>query len=271
MFKDNNKSKTLGAFLKSRRNRLQPEQAGFNRSYGQRRTPGLRREEVATLAGVSATYYTWLEQGREITASKDIIENIAKALQLTPDERKHLLHLWNPNETTANASSPILLNPQWHNIIQQLSYPSFISNDRCEVLAWNNAANELIIDFSSLADSERVMIRILFVDPELRLRMVNWEEFAMYSVAVFRTYYDKHLDDPWFAETVMALSEESLEFAAMWELYNIEHKKVNRVLFQLPDTIATAYDINSTSILSDNSDLHVCIYTPVLEEDNGLS
>ncbi|MBE0343304.1 XRE family transcriptional regulator, partial [Paenibacillus sp. 28ISP30-2] len=91
MSSENSKSKTMGAFLKSRRNRLQPEQAGIRRSQGQRRTPGLRREEVAMLAGVSATYYTWLEQGREVTASKEIIESIGKALQLTDDESSHLL------------------------------------------------------------------------------------------------------------------------------------------------------------------------------------
>jgi transcriptional regulator with XRE-family HTH domain len=168
----------LGAFLKSRRDRLQPKEAGLKGSYGQRRTPGLRREEVTVLAGVSATYYIWLEQGREVTVSKEIIENIGKALQLTLDERMHLLQLWNPNESNAFSSIDMTLNPQWLNIIEQLTYPSFISNERCEVLAWNRAANEVIADFSSLSVPDRKMIRLLFVDPELRRRMINWEEFA---------------------------------------------------------------------------------------------
>ena len=257
----------LGDFLKSRRNRLQPEQAGFNHSYGQRRTPGLRREEVAILAGVSATYYTWLEQGRDVTASREIIESIGKALQLTPDETGHLMELWNPNEPDAGSSIVTVLNPQWRDIINQLSYPSFVSNARTEVLAWNQAANETIVDFSAMSDSERVMIRILFFDTDLRQRMINWNEFAMYSVAVFRTYYDTHTCDPWFEETVQRLCAESEEFETMWKLHNIQLKKISRVYFQIPGASKPdTYDINSFRSLADNPDLNVCIYTPLQGE-----
>ncbi|WP_068503908.1 helix-turn-helix transcriptional regulator [Paenibacillus kribbensis] len=262
---NNSKSKALGAFLKSRRYRLQPGQAGIRHLQGQRRTPGLRREEVAMLAGVSATYYTWLEQGREVTASREIIENIGKALQLTHDELVHLIQLWNPNETTTVSSTHTKLNLQWQNIMDQLTYPSFISNERAEVLAWNRAANEVIMDFSSLSASERVMIRLLFVDPGLRNRMVNWEEFASYSVAVFRTYYDKHLGDLWFEETVEQLRVESIEFDTMWKQHKIQLKKVNRVSFHIPDAVeAVSYDINSLASIVDHPGLHICIYTPVL-------
>lgn len=170
MSNDNSKSKTLGAFLKSRRNRLQPEQAGL-RLHRVSEEHRLRREEVAMLAGVSATYYTWLEQGREVTASKEIIESIGEALQLTHDERAHLIQLWNPNEAVAISPIHTRLNPQWQHIIDQLSYPSFISNEKAEVLAWNSAANEVITDFSSLSVSERVMIRLLFVDSNY---VVEW-------------------------------------------------------------------------------------------------
>ncbi|MGQ3479099.1 MmyB family transcriptional regulator [Paenibacillus sp. TY11] len=221
MSNDYSKSKTLGAFLKSRRNRLQPEQAG------------LRLSQV----------------------------------QLTYDERAHLIQLWDPNETNAVSCIHTTLNPQGQNIIDQLSYPSFISNERAEVLAWNSAANEVITDFSSLSASERVMIRLLFVDPELRSRMVNWEEFASYSVAVFRTYYDKYLGDPWFEETVERLRVESMEFDTMWKLHQIQLKKVNRVSFQISDAVeAVSYDINSLASIADHPGLHICIYTPVLEE-----
>jgi len=265
---DNSKAKTMGAFLKSRRERLQPETAGFNHSYGQRRTPGLRREEVAMLAGLSATYYTWLEQGREVTASKEIIENIAKALQLTPDESVHLFQLWNPNEPTVIQPIPSALNPQWHNIIGQLTYPSYITNERSEVLAWNQAANETLADFTSMSAADRILIRLMFTDSEIRRRVINWEEFARYSVAVFRTYYDKHRGDSWFVETVEQLLEISTDFRTMWGLYDIQLKKVNRVLMQLPGSAkVVSFDINSLSSPSDNPELYVCIYTPVTGED----
>ncbi|SEC60166.1 helix-turn-helix transcriptional regulator [Paenibacillus sp. GP183] len=261
---ENSKAKTMGAFLKSRRERLQPEEVGFSHSYGQRRTPGLRREEIAMLAGVSTTYYTWLEQGREVTASKEIIENIAKALQLTPDESVHLFQLWNPNEPTVIHSVPSVLHSQWHNIIGQLSYPSYITNERSEVLAWNQAANETLADFTSMPGADRILIRLLFTDPEMRRRMINWEEFARSSVAVFRTYYDKYKGDPWFEETVEQLLESSMEFGTIWRLYDIQLKKVSRVFLQLPGTAKPVpFDINSLSSLSDNQDLYVCIYTPV--------
>ncbi|WP_318840683.1 hypothetical protein [Paenibacillus sp. BJ-4] len=160
-----------------------------------------------------------------------------------------------------------MLNSQWQNIMDQLTYPSFISNERAEVLAWNSAANEVITDFSSLSASERVMIRLLFVDPGVRNRMVNWEEFASYSVAVFRTYYDKYLGDPWFEEMVERLRGESMEFDTMWKQHKIQLKKVNRVSFQMPNAVeAVAYDINSLANIADHPGLHICIYTPVMEE-----
>ncbi|WP_141504851.1 helix-turn-helix transcriptional regulator [Paenibacillus luteus] len=268
MTNETSKSKTMGAFLKSRRERLQPAQAGIASSYGNRRTPGLRREEVAMLAGVSATYYTWLEQGREVTASKDIIESIGKALQLTHDERMHLYQLWNPNELEFATPINTTLNPHWRNIIEQLPYPAFISNERCEVLAWNRGANHVIADFDSLPETGRNMIRMLFLDKELSRRIVNWDAFASYSVAVFRTYHDKHQDDPWFKETVELLSKESVHFEAMWKQHDIQLKKVSRVLIQLPGAVqASVYDIQSFGNHADYPELNICIYMPILEAD----
>ena len=264
-----NKFKTLGEYLKSRRNRLQPEAAGIRNSYSQRRTPGLRREEVAVLAGVSTTYYTWLEQGREVTASRDIMESIGRALQLTQDEWIHLFELWNPGSALPIPSISIAdskLSPQWRDIIGQLNYPSFITNERSEVLAWNNAAAEVIANFSLVPDSGRIMLRMLFMDQGLRRRMINWEEFAQYSVAVFRTYYDIHRNDPWYKKMVEQLMDDSPEFAGMWQLHNIQGKRVNRVVIQnLVTGCAVTYDINSVANLADHPGLHICIYTPLSE------
>lgn len=270
MSDENSKFKRLGEYLKSRRNRLQPEAAGLKETNSQRRTPGLRREEVAILAGVSSTYYTWLEQGREVTASREIMESLSQALRLTPDERTHLFELWNPglpdtvpSINTFNTGSPEL-NPQWRDIISQLSYPSFITNERSEVLAWNDKAGEVLSNFGKLPASERIMLRLLFLDQGLRRRMLNWEEFALYSVAVFRTYYDMHLHDPWYKDMIVKLCEDSMDFAEMWKLHNIQGKKVNRVVIQsLGTNQSVTYDINSVASLADHPGLHICIYTPV--------
>lgn len=265
MTSGSSKFRILGDYIRSRRNRLQPEQAGISDSYSQRRTPGLRREEVAMLAGVSATYYTWLEQGREVTASREIIENIGRALQLTPDERKHLMELWNPHDTEPVPSINTVLNPQWQDIISQLAYPSFISNERSEILAWNKAAADIIFDFDSLPASERVLLRLMFTDPSLQQRMENWEEFARHSVAVFRTYFDKQQGDPFYKEFVDRLCADSPEFKRIWELHDVELKRVNRVNIRKPAADAyDVYDINSVASIADHPDLHICVYTPVL-------
>lgn len=263
----NSRAKVMGSFLKSRRERLSPEDAGLEFANGQRKTPGLRREEVAVLAGVSVTYYTWLEQGRDLTPSRDVIDSIAQALRLSPAERSHLYQLWNPHISETSFAAPPVVNPQMQKIIDQLTYPSHITNERSEVLAWNKAAQEMFADFASIPVQERYFIRLLFEDTEMRNRIVNLEEFASYSAAVFRTYYDKHREDPWFETTVEHLLQNSSEFERIWKQYDIQLKKVNRIILQPPGVRQpVAYDIHSLVNLSDRPDIHICIYTPATSD-----
>ncbi|OKP84080.1 transcriptional regulator [Paenibacillus helianthi] len=259
---ESSRFKVLGEFLKSRRERLQPEQAGIPNSFGRRRTPGLRREEVAILAGVSVTYYTWLEQGREVAASKEVIESIGRALQLSPDERLHLLQLWSSEKPDVPPPGTDSVNSEWQDIIDQVAYPAFIANDRTEVLAWNRAACEIITDFQSMSDQERVLIRIFFVNPYFRNHILNWGEFASNSVAVFRSYYDRHTGDAWFRDTVERLAEECEEFGTLWRLHDIQQKKASRFILN-HRAGELAFEINTFVRLNGNTDLHFCIYTPV--------
>ncbi|AEI40923.1 helix-turn-helix transcriptional regulator [Paenibacillus mucilaginosus] len=257
------RAKLLGDFLKSRRERLQPEQAGITGSFGRRRTPGLRREEVAYLAGVSATYYTWLEQGREVTASREVIGSIGRALQLSGDEMTHLLRLASPEAAEPPAPEEEGFSPEWQRIIDQLAYPSFISNDRTEVLAWNRAASVVIADFASMEPGDRVMMRLLFEDAGLWERLVNRDEFAAYSAAVFRTYCDKHRSDPWFGETVERLCASSPVFEELWRRHDIQLKKTARISLIAPGAGELAFEIHSFASLNGRTDLHCCVYTPV--------
>ncbi|WP_317890830.1 helix-turn-helix transcriptional regulator [Paenibacillus arenilitoris] len=266
----NSKAKAMGAFLKSRRERLSPEDAGLTFANGPRKTPGLRREEVAVLAGVSVTYYTWLEQGRDLIPSKDVIDSIAQALRLSPAEKSHLYQLWNPHASELPLAGPAAMNPQMQKIIDQLAYPSHITNERSEVLAWNKAAQEMFADFASIPVQERYFIRLLFEDTEMRRRIVNIEQFSRYSVAVFRTYYDKHRDDPWYEATVEKLIRSSAEFERIWRQYDIQTKKVNRIILQLPGVRQPVpYDIHSLVNLSGRPDIHICVYTPVTEDPDA--
>ncbi|UUZ80481.1 helix-turn-helix transcriptional regulator [Paenibacillus sp. P26] len=260
---ESSRLKVLGDFLKSRRERLQPEQAGIPNWFGRRRTPGLRREEVAILAGVSVTYYTWLEQGREVAASKEVIESIGRALHLSPDERLHLLRLWSPEKSDVPPTGTESVKPEWQNIIDQVAYPAIIANDRTEVLAWNRAACEIIADFQSMSDQERVLIRTFFMNPYFRNHISNWGEFASYSVAVFRSYYDLHTGNAWFRDTVERLAEESEEFGSMWRLHDIQQKKASRFILNHPRAGELAFEINTFVSLNCNTDLHFCIYTPI--------
>lgn len=264
------KAKAMGVFLKSRRERLSPEEAGLEFAHGHRKTPGLRREEVAVLAGVSVTYYTWLEQGRDLTPSKDVIDSIAQALRLTSAEKSHLYQLWNPHAAETPLAASAAADPQMQRIIDQLPYPSHITNERCEVLAWNKAAQEAFADFASIPVQERNFLRMLFEDTNMRHRIVNLEEFASYSVAVFRTYYDKHRHDPWFEATVERLIRNSAEFERIWSQYDIQLKKVKRIILRLPGARQPVpYDIHSLVNPTDRPDIHICIYTPTIGDSDA--
>ena len=261
----NSKAKAMGAFLKSRRERLSPEDAGLEFASGQRKTPGLRREEVSLLAGVSVTYYTWLEQGRDLTPSKDVIDSIAEALNylqprrviyISSGTRMHSRRLCGPSRRRSAYAEDY----------RSIDIPSHITNERSEVLAWNKATQETFTDFASIPVQDRYFMRLLFEDTEMRNRIVNIEEFSRYSVGVFRTYYDKHRDDPWFETAVEHLTQNSPEFDRLWGQYDVQLKR-STGLFCDPGTLQpVAYDIHSLVNLSDRPDIHICIYTPVTED-----
>lgn len=168
MVLENEKIKILGDFLKSRRERIKPDRIEIASRYGRRRTPGLRREEVAQLAGVSITWYTWLEQGRVASVSREVIESVARALQLSSDEQTHLLRLADYGGERNSSPNTGKAYPELQIIIDQVNYPAIIANHRTEVLAYNRMATEIITDFHAIPADERVMTRLIFTDPNLR-------------------------------------------------------------------------------------------------------
>lgn len=265
------KIKTLGDFLKSRRERLQPSDVGLVGSYGRRRTSGLRREEVAYLAGVSTTWYTWLEQGRDVTASREVLESIAKALQLSQEELLHLLSLANYGKPADTFMDDVTIDPELQKIIGQLTYPAFIANNRTEVLAWNQMAAEFILHDARMSEStplERiVMTHYVFTSPYLRKHLENWDEFARYGIAVFRLYVDQNTDDPWFDEFVQQMCKESKEFAALWQLHDIQQKKVQLLTLNHPQIGRLSFQLNTFSHINGNANLHCCVFTPVADTD----
>jgi len=203
---------TLGDFLRSRRARLTPDDVGI-RAYGARRVPGLRREELAQLAGVSATYYTRLEQGHSVNASESVIDAIAAALQLGDDERAHLDNLARPTQTKRRRTArPDAARPAMLQLITAMrDVPALVLGRRTEILAWNPLAHALSASHYDLQAPSRVadrpnLTRMLFLDPHTRELYANWHEEAARAVASLRLAAGRFTDDPELAELVGELA-----------------------------------------------------------------
>lgn len=264
--KNHRSSSPLGAFIKSRRERLQPAEAGIRPLPGRRRTPGLRREEVAYLANVSVTYYTWLEQGREVNPSPEVLLNISKALQLNEDEQKHLFDLANADSDSAGGAVPNGGRQDigfLQSIVDQLCYPSYDTDEGTDIIAWNRAAELVIADFGRLPKSERHMLNVQFFDPDYHKRLVNWEEFARYSTAVIRASFDRYKDNPLYMERLERLRRESKEFVRFWELYEVRQKRVTTARYRLPDGQELEFAVHSAAAIDNDPGLHWCFYVPV--------
>ena len=204
----------LGTYLRDRRAKLDPATFGF--SLNRRRTPGLRREEVAQRANVSATWYTWLEQGRGGAPSADVLDRIARAMMLTDVEREHifLLGLGRPPEVRYEAGHGI--TPRLQRILDALDVcPAFIKTPTWDVVAWNAAAAAVLTDYARLAPEQRNIIRLIFRDSHVRARQDNWSNVARFVVAAFRADVARAGATNAVQGLVDDLCRQSPEFAAM--------------------------------------------------------
>lgn len=254
----------LSDFLKARRARITPQSVGLSAGL-RRRTPGLRREEVAQLAGVSTTWYTWLEQGRDIQASASVLENISSALQLTNDERKYLFSLaMDKIASMVPAVEEIpQISPSLAKILEQLRYcPAIISDRHCNIVGWNEAARHVFLDFEQVPEAQRNMISLLFERKEFRRLAVNWNDFAGDFLSIFRAYYGQYVDDEWYERFLETMKETYPDFNPLWEeskvssaphvVLEFRHARGGKMLFEL-----------SSFIVQGSSDLRCSIYTPV--------
>ncbi|OWA35840.1 DNA-binding protein [Saccharibacillus sp. O16] len=261
-------SSALGEFMRSRRQRLRPEDSGIEPLPGRRRTPGLRREEVAYLANMSVTYYTWLEQGKELHPSNEILLNISRALQLNESEHKYLFALAEPDPVESPA--PRENQRTDRNILQrwvdQMRYPSFITDEGTDVLAWNRAAQVIIADFGALPEGERYMLNTTFLDGGYRERLVNWEEFARYSAAWVRTHIEQVRLNPLHHQRFEHLRSESELFRHYWDMYEVQQKQVMRAIYRVLDHQILEFNIHSAGMIDNDPGLHWCIFVPVDEQ-----
>jgi transcriptional regulator with XRE-family HTH domain len=213
----------LREFLRTRRARLRPEDVGLEAGDGHRRVPGLRREELARLAGVSVDYYVRLEQGRNASVSASVLEAIARALQLDEDERAHLFDLARPTRRARRRVAPRVqrVRPGIRLLLDNLPVPAFVTGRRLDVLATNALARALLCDFDALPPGERNHARWIFLDPATRELYDDWEAVARDNVAVLRMEAGRHPDDPELSALIGELTVKSPEFAEWWPRHDV--------------------------------------------------
>ena len=211
----------LAAFLRSRRERIAPEQVGVTPA-GRRRTPGLRREEVAQLAGVGVTWYTWLEQGRDIHVSEQVLEAIARTLLLDRDERSHLFLLAGATSQEDVAEKCAAVPPQVHAMIRQLEpFPASVVNAKYDILAYNSTYGRLFDNLDAIPLEDRNCMWLCFTDPAWRSALLDWEDAATRMVANLRWLMADHVAEPSWKSLVKRLRAASPEFAELWERHEV--------------------------------------------------
>ncbi|MCY9782449.1 helix-turn-helix transcriptional regulator [Nocardiopsis sp. EMB25] len=216
----------LSEFLRSRRARLKPEDVGLPDFGRYRRVPGLRREELAQLAGVSVAYYTRLEQGRGQGVSSEVLDAIARALRLTAAEHAHLTHLAQPRR---HGKKPAVRTQQVRSSLRQLldsltGVPAYVMGRRLDILAWNGMATALFGDWGALPPRERNWARLVFLRPDYREMFVEWETKASDTVNQLRMDAGYHVDDAQLAALVGELSMKSDVFRRLWAAHDVKER-----------------------------------------------
>jgi transcriptional regulator with XRE-family HTH domain len=255
----------LADFLRKRRAHLKPEEVGLPGG-GRRRTPGLRREEVAHLAGVGATWYTWLEQGRDVRASLDVLEALSRALRLTPAERTHLV-LLGRGEEPPPCKSAERVSPTVRRLIENLGpNPAYVLGRRWDYLAWNSAACALLGDFGAVPRAARNHVWMHFMDPVRREMFPDWERSSRLLVAKFRADSARHIGDPEFEELIGTLRKSSPEFCRAWKKHEVATATVGRKTVRHP-VVGTMLFEHAVFTPQESPGQRMILYSPLPDED----
>ena len=250
----------LGSFLRNRRERLRPEQVGLPPSR-RRRTPGLRREEVAQLAGVGVTWYTWLEQAREINASPQVLDAIARTLQFDSHEHAHLFTLAGL-PTTSIAEECDQMPPAAQLLVERLEpYPAAVLNARWDLLAFNRINASFFPHLEAIPIENRNCLWLSFTDPAWRETIVDWDDSVRRMVAEYRSAMAQHIDDPAWQTLVDRLHGASPEFTAVWDRHDVV--RVTPASKQLRHPTAGLFSFVYTNLWLDHRpNVRIVVLTP---------
>jgi transcriptional regulator with XRE-family HTH domain len=258
-----------GEFLRSRRERLTPSDVGLPNGL-RRRTPGLRREEVALLAGVGVTWYTWLEQGRDVQPSAEVLSALADVLRLNVAERRHLYVLNDRPLPETPPSGPERVEQPLQRMLDSLTtQPAYVLGRRWDVLAWNRAAELLFGDYGKLDGDERNIMHMVFANKAHRKLLIDWAELAPTALAMFRADSARYAGDPDFERLIVNLKQASSEFRELWSRHDVlrstgSHKRIKHPVAGRMTFEYTSFDV------SGQSDVKLIVYT-ALEDDQTVT
>ncbi len=254
----------FGAFLRSRREKLTPASVGLAEGF-RRRTPGLRREEVALLAGVGTNWYTWLEQGRDVRPSAEVLSALADALRLDPAERRHLFVLNDRLAPEARPAGPERVEEPLRRMLKSLTgQPAYVLGRRWDVLAWNRAAERLFGDYGRLTGDERNIMHMVFADATHRRLLVDWDEFAPVWLAMFRADSARYAGDPDFERLIATLTKASSEFRQWWPRHEVLRRLSSQKRIQHQTAGRMVFEYTSFAV-TDYPDMKLIVYTPLEE------
>jgi transcriptional regulator with XRE-family HTH domain len=262
----------LAEFLRARREAVTPEQVKLPRGRG-RRTPGLRREEVALLAGVSVTWYTWLEQGRRINASNDVLRSIGRALRLDEAGQEHLVMLARPVASGAGSASSLATPDEVPSSLRRLiegfePAPAYVLGPHWEFAAWNDAQRRLYPPLDRLDGLERNLIWVLFAHAAIRDLIVDWDIHARQALAEFRAATITVRRDPEMVELVARLSEASAEFRMWWPEHDVARFETRLRRFNHPRAGLLTFEYQQLSP-AEWPALRVVVQLPVPGDDSA--
>jgi transcriptional regulator with XRE-family HTH domain len=255
----------LGAFLRARRAALRPEDVGLPEGINRRRTPGLRREEVAQLAGISVSWYTRLEQGKDVQLSAKALARVVKALQLTPAQREYVATMARDDLLGVEPACTESVSSTLQDVLDaQGDKPAYLIDAFLNLLAWNQAAVAVFGFADNLAELptvERNLLWLIFTD-DAHYLLVDWEHHAQLLLAQFRDASRHVVDDPWFGKFIERLKERSPEFAEWWSRYDVERVQETEKVVDHPAVGQIALRQTVLQVVDDSRSLYLILYTP---------